>query len=94
MAVVQSPQHLSFGLALRELRVARGISQEELAFRAGLHRNYVGSCERGEINLSFRVMLQLAAGLEVSFVEIAQRFDRIEASSPAASPGSEVSAPE
>ncbi|HVC06014.1 MAG TPA: helix-turn-helix transcriptional regulator [Solirubrobacterales bacterium] len=79
MAAVQSPQHLSFGRALRELCETRGISQEELAFRAGLHRNYVGSCECREINLSFRVILQLAAGLQVSFGEIAQLYERIEA---------------
>jgi transcriptional regulator with XRE-family HTH domain len=88
VAAVLSPQHLSFGRALRELREAREISQEELAFRAGLHRNYVGSCERGEINLSFRVMLQLAGGLQVSFGEIAQLYERIEAAAPGAAPAS------
>lgn len=79
VGAIQSPQHLSLGRALRELREARGISQEELAFRSGLHRNYVGSCERGEINLSFRVMLQLAGGLQISFGEIAQLYEQIEA---------------
>ena len=88
MAAVQSPQHLSFGRARRELRETRGISQEELAFRAGLHRIYVGSCERGEINLSFRVILQLAAGLQVSFGEIAQLYERIEAAGSGAAPAS------
>ena len=87
MAAVQSPQHLSLGRVLRELREARGISQEELAFRAGLHRNYVGSCERGEINLSFRVMLKLAAALQVSFGEIAQRYERLEKAGAGSAPG-------
>lgn len=94
MATLQSPQHLSFGRALRELRVARGLSQEELAFRAGLHRNYVGSCERGEINLSLRVMLQLAAGLGVSFLQIVKRYDEIEAANSSTVPASQASASE
>lgn len=78
MAAVQSPQHQILGRALRALREARDLSQEELAFRAGLHRNYVGSCERGEVNLSFRIMLKFAVGLEASFSEIAQIYDKME----------------
>lgn len=83
MAAAQSPEHVVFGRALRELRVARDLSQEELAFRAGLHRNYVGACERGEINLSLRVMLQLANGLQVTLSEMAERYDRAQPQGPA-----------
>jgi transcriptional regulator with XRE-family HTH domain len=75
MAAVQSDQHLALGNALRELRVERGLSQEELAYRAGLHRNYVGACERGEINLSFRVLLQFTAGLGVELSEIVRQYE-------------------
>jgi transcriptional regulator with XRE-family HTH domain len=44
------PQHVAFSAAVRELRARRGMSQEELGFVSGLHRNYIGSIERGEIN--------------------------------------------
>jgi DNA-binding XRE family transcriptional regulator len=71
----RSPDHQALGAAIRELREERGLSQEELGFRAGLHRNYVGGCERGEINLSFAVMLQLTRGLDVTFVELATRYE-------------------
>ena len=78
MPTTQSAQHVALGDALREIRNERGISQEELAYRAGLHRNYVGACERGEINLSFRVLLQFSAGLAVSLSEIVARYEHIQ----------------
>jgi transcriptional regulator with XRE-family HTH domain len=36
-----------------------------LGFKSGMHRNYVGAIERGEINPTFRVLLTLARGLSV-----------------------------
>ncbi|HZV75355.1 MAG TPA: helix-turn-helix transcriptional regulator [Conexibacter sp.] len=53
------------GAAVRELRACRVISQEELGFRAKLHRNYVGAIERGEINPTFKTLMTLADGLDV-----------------------------
>ncbi|HKG38511.1 MAG TPA: helix-turn-helix transcriptional regulator [Conexibacter sp.] len=48
------------GAPVRELRARRGFSQEELGFRGELHRNYVGGIERGELNVTFRVLLKVA----------------------------------
>jgi len=50
---------------LRSLRAVLGISQEELAVRAELHRTYVGSIERRERNVSLDNVERLARALEV-----------------------------
>ncbi len=41
------------------------MSQQELAFRCGLDRTYIGSVERGERNISLANIHKIAAGLEV-----------------------------
>jgi len=46
-----------------------GLSQEELAARAGCHRNYVGKVERAELNPSAKKLLALARELHVAPAE-------------------------
>lgn len=62
-----SPEQLerrrAFGMRLRELRIQRGISQEQLGHVAGLDRTYVGSVERGERNISLDNIWALADAL-------------------------------
>jgi transcriptional regulator with XRE-family HTH domain len=62
---VQPSSHRAFGHAVRELRAYRGLSQEALGHAAGLHRNYVGAIERGELNPTIRTVLRLAVGLRI-----------------------------
>jgi transcriptional regulator with XRE-family HTH domain len=61
-----SDEHRALGVIVRQLRARHAISQEGLGDRAGLHRNYVGAIERGEINPTFRTLLALCKGLDVS----------------------------
>lgn len=66
MSGQQRPQvQILFGLRLRQLRLARGMSQEDLAHAAGLDRTYVSSCERGMRNVSLVNLHRLAAALNV-----------------------------
>lgn len=55
---------------VRALRHAKGVSQEELAARCGLHRTYVGSVERGERNVTLSTLEVLASVLGVSVPEL------------------------
>lgn len=68
MDVTLSEKHrekirIAFGKLLRQKRNLLKISQEELAFRSGLHRTYVGSVERGERNLSLENIFIFAKAL-------------------------------
>jgi transcriptional regulator with XRE-family HTH domain len=62
-----------FAVNLRSARMAHGFSQEELAARAGLHRNYIGSVERNEKNISIDSMERLATVLGVDVVDLLLR---------------------
>jgi transcriptional regulator with XRE-family HTH domain len=66
---------IAFGAALRELRACRELSQEELGFRAHLHRNYVGALERGEINPTFKTLRTLADGLDVELSSLIRLYE-------------------
>jgi transcriptional regulator with XRE-family HTH domain len=62
---LSSPKEI-LGKNLRRIRTEAGLSQEELAYRAGLHRTYVSSVERGERNISIENIFALAKALKVA----------------------------
>lgn len=66
----------AFGAAVRELREAQGVSQEDMATRCGVHRTYLGSVERGERNPSWTKVVDVARGLGVSIVELTARAEQ------------------
>ncbi len=55
----------AFGKKVRDLRKARGFSQESFADAVGLHRTYIGSIERGEQNVSIDNIAKIAKALKV-----------------------------
>lgn len=54
-----------FGASVRSFRERSGLSQEELANKARIHRTYLGGVERGERNVSLKNILRIAAALDV-----------------------------
>lgn len=63
-----------FGMAIKAWRGRSGLSQEELAWRAGLHRTYVADIERGARNPSLQSIQKLAAALRLSFSTLFEPF--------------------
>lgn len=61
-----------FGERVRTLRQSRSLSQEALAFAAGLDRTYIGGVERGERNISLINIQKIAYALEVSPADLLQ----------------------
>ena len=55
-----------FGSRVRYLRKLKNISQEELAFRSHLHKNYICDIENGRRNVSLKAIEKIAKGLNVS----------------------------
>jgi transcriptional regulator with XRE-family HTH domain len=55
-----------FGSRVRAERERLGVSQEELADRAGMHRTYLGGVERGERNIGLLNLLRIARALGVT----------------------------
>jgi transcriptional regulator with XRE-family HTH domain len=72
-----SADHTALGRAVRIMRATRGLSQEELGYRARLHRNYIGAIERGEINPTFRVLLKLERGLAMPLSELIAKYEEL-----------------
>lgn len=69
----RSQASVALGLAVRDLRGRAGMSQEELGFRSGMHRTYVGGIERGERNPSWMNIVRLAQALTVAPSELVAR---------------------
>ena len=64
-----------FGSRLRGCRLKLGLSQDELADRAGLHRTYIGGVERGERNISLVNIFKLAHAMDLQLVELLAGID-------------------
>lgn len=59
-----------FGDNVRERRRALGLSQEELADAAGVHRTYIGSVERAERNVSLDNIDRISAALSATAAQL------------------------
>lgn len=53
------------GANIKRLRKVQKLSQEELAARADLHRNFIGMIERGERNATALTLIKIALGLDL-----------------------------
>ena len=74
-----STWHQAFGRAVRQLRDERQLSQEALGQKTGLHRNYIGGVERGELNPSLTNIKKIAEGLGLKPSELMAIAEQLEA---------------
>ncbi len=61
---------IAFGKRVREVRKAKGISQEKLAELADIDRSYMGNIERGEKNVTLKKVYEICDALDVTIGEL------------------------
>lgn len=61
---------IKFGQRVRHLRKEKNLSQEELSFKADLHRTYIGMIERAEKNITLVNIEKIAKALNVDLKEL------------------------
>ena len=59
-----------FSNNVRKYRIKQNLSQEELAEKAGVHRTYIGSVERGERNITINVMEKICVALGIPITDL------------------------
>lgn len=65
---------IAFGEIVREKRKDRGLSQEDLAFKADLHRTYIGMIERAEKNITLENINKIAKALDTPISELFKNY--------------------
>lgn len=71
----KTPTTIAFGIRIRQLRKARGLSQEALADSSELDRSYIGGVERGERNISLNNIKKISFALNVDLSELFKDWD-------------------
>jgi transcriptional regulator with XRE-family HTH domain len=59
-----------FGQKVRAIRKDKNISQEELAFKAEMHRTYIGMIERAEKNITLLNIEKIAKALNINIIDL------------------------
>lgn len=66
------------GFRIRGLREKKGMTQEGLADRCGLHRSDMGEIERGELNVTLKTLQKVGVALELSLIELVRGVGQVE----------------
>jgi len=65
----------AFGIALRKLRLAKKLTQEQLGFEAGLRRTFISSLELGEKQPSLATIQKLATVFDLTMAKFIQKVE-------------------
>lgn len=66
------------GQLLKELRIAKGMSQEQLADYSRVHRTYIGMVERGEKNITIVSLSRITKGLGISLSDLMKQLENVD----------------
>ena len=67
---------MDIGKRIKDLRMIKGWSQEQLSFESQLHRTYIGSVERGERNITLVNLKRITDALQISPAEFFKPFEK------------------
>jgi len=65
----------AFGIALRRLRLGKGLTQEQLGFEAGLRRTFISSLELGQKQPSLSTIEKLSDVFDISMAKLIQKVE-------------------
>lgn len=66
----KNPYLIEFGQRVKEFRNQANLSQEQLGFKAGLHRTYIGMIERAEKNITLTNIYKIAKALNIKITNL------------------------
>ncbi len=66
---------LAVAAVLKKFRATQGVSQEELAFKAKIHRTYISQLERGLKSVTLKTMVEITNALGVEMMQFMQAVD-------------------
>jgi len=64
-----------FGLVIKELRLEKELSQESLANQSDIDRTYISDIEKGERNISLKIIERLSETLQISLSELFKKIE-------------------
>jgi len=67
----------AFGQVLRDARLRKGLTQEQLSFLAGRHDTYVRRLEQGSSSPTLETLFALAKALDISPSTLVRRVEQI-----------------
>ena len=67
-----------FGLVIKELRLEKGLSQESLANQSDIDRTYISDIEKGERNISLKIIERLSKTLQISLSGLFKKIEEYE----------------
>jgi len=70
-----NPALIKIGNTIRKIRADRKISQEALAYEAGIDRSYMGGIERGEHNITVMNLMKVASQLDIKLSTLLEKAD-------------------